>query len=256
MRLPPITPEQPAASRPFSRSIHAREAPTSYAAFRLFYGEEPPTLSIKDQVAVAVAERIVDGRLAAGERIPEQLISDEFNVSKAPVSEALMLLEYAGLVESAARRSAYVPRLSVQDFEELSEYRAAVGRLFFTRFVERHDAPDRQVLRDYIAAMEALVGDDSRSFEFIEIFDRGTLYAAMRAGNRRVARTAFTLSLQILRYFRLSSENAKQRKTLLELWKQAVKSLETRDLAGFVAVCEQIHHTRWAETVAALKAAA
>src|SRR5215467_2016382 len=84
MRLPPITPDPPAPNRPFARTIHAPPAPTSYAAFRLFHGTEPPTLSIKDQVAVAVAERIIDGRLKPGERIPEQLISDEFHISKAP----------------------------------------------------------------------------------------------------------------------------------------------------------------------------
>ena len=70
MRLPPITPEAPAASRPLARSIRAPRTPTSYVAFRLFYGDEPPTLSIKDQVAVAVAERIIEGRFAPGGRIP------------------------------------------------------------------------------------------------------------------------------------------------------------------------------------------
>src|SRR5882672_2599978 len=150
MRLPPITPELPAISRPFSRSLRTPRAPGSYAAFRLFHGEEPPTLSIKDQVAVTVAERIIEGRFAPGERIPEQLISDEFNVSKAPVSEALMLLEYAGLVESAARRSAYVPQMSVQDFADLVQFRAALASVSLPRYFDQHKPADREVMRGFM----------------------------------------------------------------------------------------------------------
>lgn len=253
MRLPPITPEAPANSRPFARSIHARHAPSGFAAFRLFFGQEPRTLSIKEQVAVAVAERIVDGRFKAGERIAEQLIADEFNVSKAPVSEALMQLEHMGLVESAARRSAIVPPLSAQDFEELTEYRAALGRFFVARFVERHEVADRAVLDSHLAHMEAVGGEDARAFEFIETLDRSTLYMAQHAGNRRVARTAFALSLQILRYSRLSVTNVKQRRPVIAHWKQALKHLEARAKKPFLEICEDINRMRIAETLAVLK---
>jgi DNA-binding GntR family transcriptional regulator len=255
MRLPPITPELPAVNRPFSRSIRAPRAPGSYAAFRLFYGEEPPTLSIKDQVAVAVAERIVEGRFAPGERIPEQLIADEFNVSKAPVSEALMLLEYAGLVESAARRSAYVPQMSVQDFEDLAQYRAALARVALLRFFDQHKPADREVMRGYMIGLDAIVDDEGRGFEFVELFDRSSLYTFVQAGNRRVTRAAFPLSLQTLRYFRLGGHGAKQRRVLLALWKRAAKALGGRDRKDYLAACEEIQQTRNAETLAALQAA-
>jgi len=254
MRLPPITPELPAVNRPFSRSIHAPRAPGSYAAFRLFYGEEPPTLSIKDQVAVAVAERIVDGRFAPGERIPEQLISDEFNVSKAPVSEALMLLEYAGLVESAARRSAYVPPMSVQDFEDLAEYRSALLGVSLARYFDLHKPADHEVMRAYMLELDAIADDDQRAFEFVELADRGALYLLVRGGNRRVTRAVFALSLQTLRYFRLGGHGVKQRRALLALWRRASKALEARDRKNYLAACEATQQMRNAETLAALRA--
>src|SRR5262245_13242398 len=229
MQLPPITPELPAANRPFSRSIRAPGSPASYAAFRLFNGEEPPTLSIKDQVAVAVAERIIDGRFGPGERIPEQLLADEFNVSKAPVSEALMLLEYAGLVESAARRSAYVPRMNKQDFDELSEHRGALIRVGLGRFFDRHGPADRSMLQGYHSEVEAIAGNDARSFDFIEIFDRATLYAVVRGGNQRITRSLFALSLQVLRYYRLSVQTLKQRRALLASLKQGGLARDAND---------------------------
>ena len=256
MQLPPITPELPAANRPFSRSIRAPGSPASYAAFRLFNGEEPPTLSIKDQVAVAVAERIIDGRFGPGERIPEQLLADEFNVSKAPVSEALMLLEYAGLVESAARRSAYVPRMNRQDFDELSEHRSALIRVALGRFFDRHGPADRTMLQAYHGEMEAIAGNDARSFDFVEIFDRAALYAVARGGNRRVTRSLFALSPQVLRYYRLGVQTLKQRRALLASIKQGVVARDANDKKKYLAICDEIHRMRYDETVAALKAAA
>src|SRR5262249_5521701 len=219
-------PAPPAPNRPFARTIHAPPAPTSYAAFRLFHGTEPPTLSIKDQVAVAVAERIIDGRLKPGERIPEQLISDEFHISKAPVSEALMLLEYAGLVESAARRSAYVPVVSAQDFAELREYRLALARVFLPRFFGVHQQTDRAILRAHVVELEKLAGQDDRAFEFVELIDRTTLYVASRAGNQRIARTIFSISLQVLRYFRLGSQTVKERRAVLAHYKRTISALD------------------------------
>jgi len=256
MRLPPITPEASAVSRPLARSIHAPSTPTSYVAFRLFYGDEPPTLSIKDQVAVAVAERIIEGRFAPGERIPEQLLADEFNVSKAPVSEALILLEYVGLVESAARRSAYVPRLSAEDFDELTEYRTAIARIALARLFERPQASRRELFDGYLVEMEKIAGDDARSFEFVEIFDRAMLLAAAQGGHHRITRALFVLSLQVLRYYRLCSQTAKQRRALLGLWRQASAALEARDRQTYTARLEEIQRLRYAECVAALKAAA
>jgi DNA-binding GntR family transcriptional regulator len=237
MQLPPITTTEPAASqRPFARSIYSPRTRASYAIYRLFNGEERPTLSVKDQVAVTIAERIVEQRLKPGQRISEQSIADEFKVSKAPVSEALMLLEYTGLVESAARRSAYVTRISAADYEELIEYRAALAGVFFPRFVERHSPADRKVLREYLEHMQELVSDDARTFEFAEVADRSILYVAMQSGNRRIARAMSPLSLQLLRYYAISVRTARQRKQRLEPWIEALKILETRDLKRFMAL--------------------
>jgi DNA-binding GntR family transcriptional regulator len=256
-QLPPITTtESPASDRPFARSIYSPRARASYATYRLFHGEEPPTLSVKDQVAVTVAERIVEQRLKPGQRISEQSIADEFNVSKAPVSEALMLLEYTGLVESAARRSAHVTRMSAADFEELIEYRAALAGVIFPRFIDRHTPVDRKVLRDYLDHMQELAPDDARAFEFVEVADRSLLYVAMQSGNRRIARAMSPLSLQLLRYYAIGVRTPKQRKQLLGWWTEAIRIFEAHDVNRFMALAAQSRGAIVADVLAALRAAA
>jgi len=254
--LPPITSEMPGEAMPLARSIYSPRAGAGYATFRLFHGEEPATLSVKDQIAVALAERIVERRLPPGQRISEQSIADEFNVSKAPVSEALMLLQYTGLVESAARRSAHVARMSEADYGELVEFRAALAGVFFPRFVHAHSPADRKVLGDYLDRIAELVSDDARAFEFAELADRSILYVAMQSGNRQIARAMWPLSLQLLRYYALGIRTARQRKHWRESLTAAMKILEMRDLKHFMALVAQTRDALTAEVVAALRAAA
>jgi DNA-binding GntR family transcriptional regulator len=256
MELPPITPETSAAARPFARSIYAPRARASYATYRLFHGEEPPTLSVKDQVAVTIAERIVEQRLKPGQRIAEQAIAEEFNVSKAPVSEALMLLEYNGLVESSARRSAQVARMSATDLQELMEYRFALLGAVMPRFVERHSPADRKLLRDYLDHMEELAPDDARGFEFAEVADRSIIYIAMQAGNRRIGRAISPLSLQLLRYLAVGTRTAHQRKELLAAWSELFRILDTRNAKRLMAHAAQTRDLIFAETLEGMQAAA
>lgn len=56
--------------------------------------------SLRDQVASALEERIIDGSFAVGERLPtESELQGQFAVSRTVVRDALRMLEVRGLVE-------------------------------------------------------------------------------------------------------------------------------------------------------------
>jgi DNA-binding GntR family transcriptional regulator len=72
----------------------------------------PLTQSLPEQIAAQLSERIVSGAYTPGQRVMEQAIAEEFDVSRGPVREALRLLEKEGLVlicRAAARRSPIQP---------------------------------------------------------------------------------------------------------------------------------------------------
>ena len=71
------------------------------------------TQSLPEQIAARLAERIVSGAYAPGQRILEQAVAEEFAVSRGPVREALRLLEKDGLVMILARRGAQVTNPSI-----------------------------------------------------------------------------------------------------------------------------------------------
>ncbi|HQZ32935.1 MAG TPA: GntR family transcriptional regulator [Ilumatobacteraceae bacterium] len=73
-----------------------------------------------------VQRRIVDGRLQQGERIYEDQLAHELDVSRNPVREALQALEAEGFVELEPRRGARVAVISEARANDLFEMREAL----------------------------------------------------------------------------------------------------------------------------------
>lgn len=79
---------------------------------------------MRDQVRNAIVARIVDGVYAPGTRLKELALAAEFNVSQAPVREALRELEVLGLVESERYRGTRVRAVTPTEMREAYELRA------------------------------------------------------------------------------------------------------------------------------------
>ncbi len=82
---------------------------------------------------LAVAHRlrtmIVEGELAAGEKLNERELAERLNVSRTPLREALKLLTAEGLVEHLPNRGAIVLQLSADDVTHAFEVMAALEGL-------------------------------------------------------------------------------------------------------------------------------
>ncbi len=88
------------------------------------------------RISRALAERIISGALAAGSRLPQDAVAEEFDASHVPVREAFRRLEAQGLVVSEPRRGVRVAGFSPEEVREVAEMRAALEVLAL-----RHAAP-------------------------------------------------------------------------------------------------------------------
>ncbi|TCM38718.1 GntR family transcriptional regulator [Novosphingobium sp. ST904] len=70
-----------------------------------------------DRVARIIAERIMTGRLAAGEPIKQDELAVELGTSRIPVRDALRILEKRGMVSLRANASAKVVSRTVEDMD-------------------------------------------------------------------------------------------------------------------------------------------
>lgn len=88
----------------------------------------PGTL-LKENLASALKQAIVDGRLAPGERVIEGKWAKEFGAAQASIREAINLLIAEGFLIKDAGRSARVVNYREQDIAHIYEVRAAIEGL-------------------------------------------------------------------------------------------------------------------------------
>lgn len=90
---------------------------------------EVPHKSLREAAYAAIREAIVSGVLRPGQRLVELDLAQRLGISRAPVREALRLLESEGLVVAEPHRGAHVAHFSRHDLWEIYTLRAAVEGL-------------------------------------------------------------------------------------------------------------------------------
>jgi DNA-binding GntR family transcriptional regulator len=81
---------------------------------------------MRDQIRNAIVSRILDGSCPPGTRLKELTLAREFNVSQAPVREALRELEAQGLVVSEPFRGSRVRSIEMDELHDAYELRAEI----------------------------------------------------------------------------------------------------------------------------------
>lgn len=82
-----------------------------------------PVSTIQSQVYQSLKEEISSGSFAPGQKLQEQLLAQQFHVSRSPIREALRKLTADGLVEEVPNRGVFVRRFTATDIEEIYEIR-------------------------------------------------------------------------------------------------------------------------------------
>lgn len=211
----------------------------SAVAFRLFADQDVPTLTVPEQIAARVGERILDGRLMPGERIGEQELADEFQVSRGPVREALRILEREGLATLLARRGAIVTELSAQELTELLDIRAGLFEVAVRRLMGR---PCPELMPLMVAGthrLQALAQDPEAGEAYAETTYRLLIMVARLTGNRRLQRMLTSISLQTLRYSKLGLASLERRQRSVQLWQQAIVAMQAGDVEALVQLTRQ-----------------
>src|SRR5690349_24429686 len=82
-----------------------------------------------DDIALVIEEAIVSGELAPGTVLRQEQLSEQFNVSRTPIREALRRLAALGLVSFVPNRGVRVRTLSRDELHEAFLVRAELEAL-------------------------------------------------------------------------------------------------------------------------------
>jgi DNA-binding GntR family transcriptional regulator len=128
---------------------------------------EPPIRSSRDgaagaRIAAELRRRILHGELRPGDRIRQESLAAAHGASRAPVREALRILQADGLVTTIANTGAWVATLSQAECEEIYQVRERLEPLLL-RMSLPHLGPARiQRLADLAQRIEGV--DDVEQF--------------------------------------------------------------------------------------------
>ncbi len=192
--------------------------------------QAPLTLSLVEQIAARLSERIVTGAYAPGQRIMEQAVADEFQVSRGPVREALRLLEKDGLVTILARRGALVTKLSIDEVREIFDIRAMLNGLRDRAIAEDPDrARHLPLLEKSVADLTRLARDAAQGDAYVEAVASLNRLLGQMLSNRRLKSILDSLALQTLRYSQLGLSTPARRRQSVQHWQKLLKAIREGD---------------------------
>jgi len=85
-----------------------------------------PEPDLSERIHDAVLEAICSGELKAGTRLTQEVLAQQFGVSRQPVLQAMMLLRREGFLTETGRKGVCVAPLDVQQARNLYVVRAAL----------------------------------------------------------------------------------------------------------------------------------
>jgi DNA-binding GntR family transcriptional regulator len=113
--------------------------------------------ALSEKVASTLRRAITEGKLVPGEHLPEVWLSKQLGVSRAPIREALRILEIEGLVEIILQKGARVRELTPKDIESIYELRSTLDSLAIRLAIQYLEEKDFSYLAKLLHRMKSYV---------------------------------------------------------------------------------------------------
>ena len=128
---------------------------------------------------------ITDGKLAPGERLAQEDLADQLNVSRQPVLQALRLLKKDGFVIDAGKRGVMVTSIDANWIAKVYQLRSALDGLAARLAAERKARIEQNLLE---RGRKAAAGRSISTLVNTDIAFHNAIYAA--SGNELIAESA------------------------------------------------------------------
>lgn len=162
-------------------------------------------MTLRDQVIEQIRTAIIEGRLRPGDHIVEASITEQMQVSRTPVREALILLEQQSLVVSYPNRGYFVQAFTEDDVREIFSMRANLENFAAELNIDRFTEDDYLTLEGMITRQKAAIETgDTKHVRGIDMgFHR---YIVSFSGHSRLLRSWSELVAQVAALLHLRAE--------------------------------------------------
>ena len=142
---------------------------------------------LRVQVANRLRKAILSGRMLPGAALVETALAEKMNVSRAPIREAIQILENDGLVETIAYKGKRVKPLTAREVPETYSVRE-VFEVMAVRLILESGAP-LDTLRTHCDEMTAAAEADN--FEALVVADEAFHHALIRLADHNLLLTSW-----------------------------------------------------------------
>lgn len=111
--------------------------------------------SLPQQISKYILQKILRGEIKAGEKIIEEDISKELNTSRAPVREALYLLQVDGIVERIPRKGTLVKSFSDYEIMEYNDVMIGIIQMAVEYTKGKWQEEHKKRLQDFLESATA-----------------------------------------------------------------------------------------------------
>lgn len=82
--------------------------------------------TLTDQAYEILLDKICLGELESGDRLNQDLLAKELDISRQPINSAISILKNNGLVKETGRRGVIVSPITIEQFSSIYEFRSAI----------------------------------------------------------------------------------------------------------------------------------
>ena len=210
--------------------------------------------TLPEQIAERIFTAIASGEYEPGERIREEALAEQFDVSRGPVREALRILEKDSVVNILPNRGAHVTQLSIKEVGDIFEIRSKLSGAMINRLTVEEAARLATTIEADIQALDALAQDPNGAAAYFETTFRLSGILRDACSNERLGEILDSLSRQTLRYTQLGLATPARRKESARNWRTMQKALKSGNLAVAAGATEQLIEDAQREAVKQLEA--
>ncbi|MFT4510625.1 GntR family transcriptional regulator [Caballeronia sp. 15711] len=183
---------------------------------------------LPQRIAELLREAILDGRLPPGTRLIEQKLAEQWQISRAPLREAIRQIASEGLVTLSPRRGASVSEVSKDGLAELFAVRGMM-EVFAARLAAGRATPAHiELMRGLVSAMESsFQRKDLAAFYAAGLEFHNVLIVS--AGNDMLARMYDQAKQQFRRYQAAMPRLPHLQEDSIEEHRRILKAIERAD---------------------------
>jgi DNA-binding GntR family transcriptional regulator len=123
-----------------------------------------PRVRLADQVYDQIMQAIRNGSISADDRIVQEKLAEEFEISRTPIREALFRMEQEGILEVSSKGSFKIRKFDKMEISEIYDVRASIESFAARMLAESNDAGTIRHLREVVERAENLTEDTVQAY--------------------------------------------------------------------------------------------